>query len=40
MGAAATRRARLYSWQRVAAATLRVYEEVAAESALTQAVSQ
>jgi D-inositol-3-phosphate glycosyltransferase len=41
MGAAAARRARLYSWQRIAAATLRAYREVAmGEEALTEAVSQ
>ncbi len=36
MGAAATRRARLYSWQRVAAATLRTYEELVRASALDE----
>jgi len=40
MGRAAARRARLYSWRRVAAATQRVYEEVAADAALGQAVAQ
>jgi glycosyltransferase involved in cell wall biosynthesis len=36
MGTAATRRARLYSWQRVAAATLRCYEELVRASALDE----
>jgi D-inositol-3-phosphate glycosyltransferase len=40
MGAAATRRARLYSWRRIAAATLHAYEQVVAGAALTEAVSQ
>jgi D-inositol-3-phosphate glycosyltransferase len=40
MGKAAARRARLYSWQRIAAATSRVYETMAAGGALEEAVSQ
>jgi D-inositol-3-phosphate glycosyltransferase len=40
MGRAASRRARLYSWPRVAAATQRVYDELVSQSALGQAVSQ
>lgn len=36
MGSAATRRSRLYSWQRVSAATLRIYEELVRASALDQ----
>jgi len=34
MGAAATRRARLYSWRRIAAATRRVYDDLAVRRAL------
>jgi D-inositol-3-phosphate glycosyltransferase len=40
MGRAARRRARLYSWPRVAAATLRAYEEILSEQTLNEAVSQ
>jgi glycosyltransferase involved in cell wall biosynthesis len=40
MGSASTRRARLYSWPRVAAATHRVYEDVVAEAALSEAAAR
>ena len=40
MGAAASRRARLYSWRRVAAATLRVYDELVRETSLRQVVAR
>ena len=40
MGAAGTRRARLYSWHRVAAATQRVYEDVVAAQALDEAAAR
>jgi len=40
MGAAGTRRARLYSWRRVAAATQRVYDDVVATQSLEEAAAR